>query len=59
MLGAGFLMPFGFPIGLACLYVGFRRSSFGGFLLTAGTGSICHVVVLVTAFPHLATLFSG
>jgi hypothetical protein len=59
MLGAGFLMPFGFPIGLACLYVGFRRSSFGGFLLTAGAGSICHVVVLVTAFPHLATLFSG
>ncbi len=54
VLAAGFLLPAGFPIGLASLYLGLRRANVAGMLLVAAIGSLCHVMVLMAAYDRLA-----
>lgn len=54
VLAAGFLLPAGFPIGLASLYLGLRRANVAGLLLVAAMGSLCHVMVLMAAYDRLA-----
>ena len=53
-MAVGFLMPAGFPVGLASLYLGLRRTNAAGFLAVAAIGSACHVMVLMTAYDRLA-----
>lgn len=54
VMAAGFLMPAGFPVGLASLYLGLRRVSLAGFVAVAAIGSACHVMVLMAAYDRLA-----
>jgi len=45
----GCFAPVGFPIGLASLYLGWRRTRVGIFLLVAALGCACHVLILIAA----------
>ncbi len=54
VLAAGFLLPAGFPLGLASLYLGLRRANVAGMVAVAAIGSVCHVMVLMAAYDRLA-----
>ena len=45
----GCLAPLGFPIGLASLYLGWRRAPLSLFLLAAAVGCASHVLILAAA----------
>jgi hypothetical protein len=50
VIAFGFLVPFGFPIGISTLYLGYRRVNFGGFVCVVALGCVCHILVLVNLY---------
>lgn len=58
ILALGFLFPAGFPIGLASLYLGFRRERIGAFLMVAALGCACHVIVLMAVYENMMHLLN-